>query len=391
MNEQQTKPTLSSHAVRRLTLSRYYLSLAKEHARVDREADAFVAINLLHEALETFLVAASDHLNLSIKTRTEFATYLDKLDETLAPRRLPFRTTLIRINKARVNAKHDSIVPDRAEIPTFVASTESFLEEATEIVFALAFSAVSIVDLLNEGEVKEHLRAAQAALEQQSFADVLIESRKALYLTFEKQFDVSPYAAEDNPAPWLTLSCEAPSYARSKKYIEERVLEPFDFIVRDHARLDSDLVKDGLDPLIFWNLWRLTPEVYKNASGEWLVKHDLNKVDADAAKENASYVLENTVNLLHQRERKRRAVRTANRRTWQVGVKNKGANVYKKSSRTSAIVSTVPEELEQLEVESATPALDGDGYFWRVSHVVGLEFDKWIIGYVHEDDLLFRK
>jgi hypothetical protein len=153
MADTANKPTLSPHAVRRLTLSRYYLTLAKEHARLEREADAFVTINLLHEAVETFLVAAAEHLNVAIKMRTEFATYLDKLDEALRPRRLPFRTTLIRINKARINAKHDSIVPDRAEIPTFVASTEGFLEEATYIIFELSFSSMSLVDLLNDGEM----------------------------------------------------------------------------------------------------------------------------------------------------------------------------------------------------------------------------------------------
>lgn len=385
----EAKPILSPHAVRRLTLARYYLSLAKEHARIEREADAFVAINLLHEALETFLVAAGEHLNLAIKTRTEFATYLDKIDAAISPQRMPFRTTLIRINKARVNAKHDSIVPDRAEIPTFVAAVESFLEEASEVVFALPFSSISIIDLVTDGAVKDHLKAAQEALDKQRFTDVLIECRKALYLIFEKPYDISAFANSDKPTDWLSLGCQAPIYARSKKYIEESVNDPFGYIVLDHTRVDGDLVKDGLDPVIFWNLWRLTPDVFQKEGGDWLVKHDLNKSEPETAKENASYVLENTINLIHQRERKRRAIRTAAHQPWQVQVKNKGASVYKKASRQSAVVTNVPEALNKLPVECATPGLDGEGYFWRVFHVPDFKSDNWIIGYIHEDDLSF--
>lgn len=388
--DEPRKPVLSPSTVRSLTLSRYYLSLAKEHGRSDREADAFVTINLLHEAIETFLVAAAEHLNVAVKARTEFATYLDKLDEAIPPQRLPFRTMLNRINKARVNAKHDSIVPDRAELPTFVASTESFLDEASQLVFQISLSSVSLVDLLNDGQVKEHLHSAQSALEDHREGDVLVECRKALYLTFEKPFDVSGFADTDAPKNALAwFLCRAPVHAQSKTYIDEKVLEPFDFIVLDHAAMDRELVKDGLDPLVFWNLWRLTPQVFQTASGEWLIKHDLNKMEADAVKANASYVLENTINLLHQRERKRRAIRTTNHQRWQAGVKNKGAKVYRKASRASEVVSTVPDSLKQLPVESSTPALEGEGYFWRVFHAPDFEAGNWIMGYVHEDDLSF--
>lgn len=382
---------MSPVTVRSLTLSRYYLTLAKEHARSDREADAFVAINLLHEAVETFLVAAAEHLNVPIKARTEFATYLDRLDQAVAPQRLPFRTMLNRLNKTRVQAKHDSIVPDRAEIPNFVASTQSFLEESSDILFRLTFSSVSLINLLNDGEVKEHLAEAQNALDEHAFKDVLIECRKALYMVFEKPFDVSVFASNETSknALWPGLFCTAPVHARSKTYIDERVCEPFDFIVLDHSRIDSDLVKDGLEPLIFWNLWRLTPQVFRTPSGEWLVKNEPDKFAETTANDNASYVLENTINLIHQRERKRRAIKTTSYNKWQLRVRNPGANIYKKASRTSEVVGNIPDGLEHMPVQSGTPALDGDGTFWRVFNISELGAGGWLSGYVHEEDLSF--
>ena len=63
--------------------------------------------------------------------------------------------------------------------------------------------------------------------------------------------------------------------------------------------------------------------------------------------------------------------------------------MYKKASRTSEVVATVPDELDRVAVDSATPALHGEGYFWRVLHVTGFEAGKWLMGYIHQDDLSF--
>jgi hypothetical protein len=380
------KPTLTPQAVRGLTLSRYYLALAKDHGRSDREADAFVTINLLHEAVETFLIAAAEYLNAAIKPRTEFSTYLDRLDEKVSPERLPFRTMLNRLNKSRVQAKHDSVVPDRSEIPTFVASTESFLVEATRIIFSVDFSAVSLLDLLDDGEVKEHLRAAQVALEKQEHADALIESRKALYLVFERRYDISGYA-DGNSAPNALLSwfCDAPFYARSENYVNDNVKEPFDFIVVDHSKFDHDLVKDGLDPQIFWNLWRLTPKVYKSKE-DWLVKNEPDELADDEAKLNSAYVLEKSVDLLLHRQRKRRGIRTAKSGLWEVGVRKAGAKIYKKASRTSEVVGEVPDSVKRLQIQSGTPGLDG-GYYWSIIRPKEMEAGTWLYGYIHEDDI----
>jgi hypothetical protein len=382
------KPVVSAESVRRLTLSRYYLTIAKEHARSDRELDSFLAINLLQEALETFLIAASQQVNATLKPRTDFVGYLDKIDEAIAPNRLPFRTTLIRLNKARVQAKHDSLVLDRTEIPNFVVSAGSFLDEATNEIFGLDFSTVSLIDLIDTGDVREHLFEAQQAYDEGSYSQVLISCRRALYLLFERSSDISIFENGEPGGFLAVLGCTAPQYARSQKYVVENVLEPFDYIVLDHSRLDSEMIKDGLDPHIFWNLWRLTPQVYKPKQGDWMVKNEPDKLSETASNENAGYVLENTVELIYRRQRKRLAIRMVQGGRWQLEVKTIGAAIYKKASKESEIIANIPFSVKHVQVQSGTPSLTGDGYFWRIFRNAEMEGDNWYIGYVHQDDLI---
>lgn len=248
---------VSEASVRGLTLSRYCLTIAKEHARSDRELDSFLAIILLQEALEAFLIAASHYVNAQIPPKTNFESYFEKIDAVIAPKRLPSRLELFTLNKVRVSAKHYSIVPDLTKIPSFVVTADNFLNEATNLIFDRDYSTVSLIDLINSGDVREHLLEAQKAYDAGSYCHVLISCRRALYLVFEQWSDISIF---ENGQPRNSLAvhgCTAPQYARSKQYVDDNVLEPFDYIVLDPSRLNNEMIKDGLDPHIFWNLLRL--------------------------------------------------------------------------------------------------------------------------------------
>ena len=60
---------LSEAVIKRLVLSRYFLRLADDNARSDREVATFAAINLLHDSVEFFLIASAEHVNAGVKER----------------------------------------------------------------------------------------------------------------------------------------------------------------------------------------------------------------------------------------------------------------------------------------------------------------------------------
>jgi hypothetical protein len=56
----------------------------------------------------------------------------------------------------------------------------------------------------------------------------------------------------------------APYYARDKDYIKKNVKDHFGYIVLDHAQVDRNLTREGIDHTAFWNVWPLTPQVYRH-------------------------------------------------------------------------------------------------------------------------------
>lgn len=154
---------LSQSTIKRLMLSRYFLHMAGQHAKSANDLSVFAAVNMLQDSVEYFLNAASEHLNAKISGRTEFAQYLDAIDKKLEERAqttgqpwqaLPHRQRLLQINKVRITAKHDGIKPDQEEVRSGLLVVQLFLEEAANQIFSVNFSTVSLVDLLNDGELK---------------------------------------------------------------------------------------------------------------------------------------------------------------------------------------------------------------------------------------------
>lgn len=371
--------------LKRLVLTRYYLGLADGHAKSGREVDVFVTVNQLHEAIETFLIAAAAHVNAAIGTREEFASYFDKIDQKISPMQLPFRSKIIRLNKARIMAKHDSIVPDRSELPGFLTTVREFLMEATNMVFSADFRAVSLIDALSEGPERSFLYEAQTAFERGDFAGTLIACRKAIYLRHEKSYDAKLFL-EGQKNGFDAVFSRVPFYARNEEYLSKYVKEPADYIILDHSKIDSELVKDGLDSHQFWNIWRLTPRVYLAENDRWIVRHEPGKVEAPDVEENASYVLDSTVDHFIALERARARQRMVGPSRWAVTSGPSGTRLFVRASESSDVVDTVPPGVT-LNADAATEGLDGEAMFWRVSSTYQ---GKWYTGYALEDELQFE-
>jgi len=95
--------------------------------------------------------------------------------------------------------------------------------------------------LLNDDtEKKKLLQEAEQAFGEGKYWECLVACRKAFYLEFEHRFDVQGLAKDDLLAG---LASDAPYYAREEGYVENNVRNPFDYIVRDHRKIDADLAK----------------------------------------------------------------------------------------------------------------------------------------------------
>lgn len=374
---------ISASVMRRLTISRFFFVSSKEYATSMRDVAAFAAIHSLQDSLEFFLLAAAEHLNASIGERTDFSGYIDKVNEKLSPLHLPFRIQLMQLNRLRISAKHAGIRPDSGEMTTLIMTMGEFYEEASQIVFGRSFFSVTLLDQIEDGDEKGFLSNAEKDFSQGDYWSCMINCRKAFFSIFEQPYDIS-YVQRDTVGGLLSgIGCYAPFYARNKAYIAESVRSYFDFIVLDHQRIDLENSKMGVDSVKFWNVWRLTPEVYKLENGDWLVRNSFEKI-ADATKNNAEYVLDSTIEIVVAYHIKKRSLRWSSygRRNLIV-LRGHPTRIYKKADRNSTVVATLESTLTQIDCVASVIGFDGDVYY-EVSDFKGKEF---YVGFIHSDDV----
>lgn len=369
--------------IRRISLARHLYQLSVSSLSSKNDLYLFAAVNLLQDAVEAFLIAVGDHVNAEIDQNTKFDKYFVLINEKIAPKELPFKNKLIRLNRIRVDSKHYGIQPARDECERVKVSVREFFDEVSSSLLGVNFSTISAIDLLDEGEMKQLLLEAKAAQEAANYEECLIACRKAMYVAVEWNYNVAKFKDEE-PRGLLAGFSHAPYYARNPKYIQENVKDPADYIVLDHSRIDQDLLTKGVDTTAFWNVWRLTPEVYRSADEQWVVKYDFGKLDEEILADNAEYVYSASVDIALAIHASSKAVRTKQHGRYFVKLARENVSVFEKADAGSKVVGKTPQGMSQIDTDYRIDGLKGDGPYWHVHEMKG---DNWLWGYIHDDDV----
>lgn len=374
--------------IHKLLLARRLLDLARENLSSANELSLAIGVNLLQDSVEAFLLAIAEHVNAQIQGKTGFEQYIDLIDAKIAPKSLPFRTRLLALNKLRVNSKHFGLAPAQSEVSGLLITVREFYDEVATSILGVTFASVSLIDLLRDGEAKDLVRDAEQAFENGDFETCLFSCRKAIFVRIEHDYDIAPFVEDDkNMLGLALLGRKAPYYARNKEYIEKNVRDPTDYIVLDHSALDMDLMRKGIDTVSFWNVWRLTPEVYRSKKDSpWVQKRDFAKLESEGLRERAEYVLDTTITMLASADQKAAATRWTEPRRYFVNLKREGAPIYDKATTSSPIKGNAPLGVAQLNVDYSVDALDGSGSFWHVSHY---DENFFLTGYLSNDEVVY--
>src|SRR5437867_11301624 len=173
--------------IRRVSLARHLYELGTSSLRSSNDLHLFAGVNLLQDAVEAFLIAVSDHVGAAVDQNTKFDKYFVLINEKIAPKELPFKLKLLRLNRIRVDSKHYGIQPARDECDRLALSVREFFDEVSSSLLGVSFSTVSAIDLLDDGEVKQIMLEAKLALEKSNHESCVINCRKAVYLEIERQ------------------------------------------------------------------------------------------------------------------------------------------------------------------------------------------------------------
>jgi hypothetical protein len=231
--------------------------------------------------------------------------------------------------------------------------------------------------------MKDLLLEAKAAREAGDHETCVVACRKVMYVAIESRYDVSKFKDEKPQGLWGALSY-APYYAKDPAYVQENVKEPTDYVVLDHSRVDQDLLKQGVDTTAFWNVWRLTPEVYRTEEKEWIVKHDFGKLDAATLADKAEYVFSTTVDIALAIHASRKATKWEQHGRYFLTLARENVAVYEKADVGSKVVATTPAGMTQIDTDYRITGLKGDGPYWHVQNMLK---DIRLWGFIHNDDV----
>lgn len=377
--------SMDIEVIRRIMLARHLYSLASSYLKSNNDLYHFSAINLMQDAVEAFLLGVADHVEAQLNEKTNFDKYFVEINNKITPKELPFKTKLLRLNRIRVDSKHHGIQPAKVECERLFITTREFFDEVCSNILDVNFSTVSTIDLLKDGEVKDILIKAKWFLEAGDFAGCSIACRKALYLEIEKQYDIGTFkkgAANNALRGFLGFQSNAPHYACNEEYIREKVGDPTDLIVIDHSHLEHELLKYGVDDTSFWNVWRLTPEVYQNEDKSWVIKNDFSLLEHDVLKDEIEYIFSTTIDIIFSIHSKRATTRFKSYGNYHINLKDEEIPVYTKADKTSEVNATIPRETTKVDCNYSIEGLNNDGVYW---HVIDFRKDVSFYGFVHDD------
>lgn len=148
--------------VRRLAYIRYLHGVGIEQSHLPDPMSS-TALLMFHDAVESFLLMAAEHLGAP--ATYEFERYWD----ALKPARLaggvdlPEQQGMKRLNQQRKALKHHGSQPNHATIELIKNDTSAFLAAASQLVFGQDYHAISMSSVIPQGAVRDLAEQADTA------------------------------------------------------------------------------------------------------------------------------------------------------------------------------------------------------------------------------------
>lgn len=168
-------PPLPPQTLQKLALVRYMFNNGVHESEQPTPLSA-TAVLLFHDSIELFLGLACQHLNIVLNDGTQFMQYFAAIEKHFGQGKgLTHAESMRRHNKLRVAFKHHAVLPADSEIVAFRATATAFFVENTPRVFGVEFESVSLIDLVQFEEAREHLTKAVRLKRQRKTGDALTE------------------------------------------------------------------------------------------------------------------------------------------------------------------------------------------------------------------------
>lgn len=299
---------------------------------------------------------------------------------------VPKSGTIKAMNKERVIVKHYGQIAEPDTVRNYVLAARTAADAVLKSVTGLDMRGISARDLLKDGEAKEFIGDAISYLEHERYLDALVAVRKSLFVEIEIDYVIEEYTSNaDNGNMWSFFGKKghkASTFTKNARWIAENVKSPFDFVQLDHERVRLDLLEWGVNTQDFWNLWRLTPKVYRYVKQtDWLVLADFS---SNVDKNSTEYCIDTAIEIIQKKQTHFDSAKFYKilPENWANITAIKGAIIYKKSDTSSEVFEEINEDI-RLRSDALLVGLDGKRYF-RISDLHA-EKKKFYFGFILEE------
>ena len=162
---------INPETIKRLSFIKYFYQFAKEQSKLPTPQN-YISILMFHDSVELFLHLSSEFLGLNLRD-INFMEYFTRINGYLKDQELTQRTSMDKLNRTRVSLKHKGLYPNPDDIEYFRVSTQNFFKENCSIVFKIDFEKISLLDLIQDDEVKRILKDAQDYINKTHYKEAL--------------------------------------------------------------------------------------------------------------------------------------------------------------------------------------------------------------------------
>ena len=162
---------INPEIIKRLAFIKNFFQFAQSQSKLSFPHN-YISILMFHDSVELFLHLSAEFLGLNLRD-INFMEYFTRINKELEDKELTQRTSMDKLNRTRVSLKHKGLYPNPDDIEYFRVSTQNFFEENCPIVFKIDFETITLLDLIQDDEVKRILEDAQDYINKTQYKEAL--------------------------------------------------------------------------------------------------------------------------------------------------------------------------------------------------------------------------
>lgn len=389
---------MKSESLTSLIIAKNLLDKARDMCAVDNAHIASAGLVVLQDSLELIFIASLLELGVDERKPLESLSFDQLIGELKQIGfKIPKSATIKALNKARVVVKHYGQLGEPTAVRNYLVAANACIEEVITQVFGKRIEEIWLHQFIENEETKTFFEACINYLEKGEYFNALVEIRKALFAEIESDYSVVEWkdisTSDKSKLGFFEMAVKggdkAPYWKKNKEWIEKNVREPFDYIQLDHQEVRNDLLEWGVNTQDFWNLWRLTPTVFREKKeSKWVVKGEPKYYLEGATEENVKYCLDKAIGLIVKKQSHFdlfRSLKGKPANDTEVMTVSSPTNVYEKASSKATMRETLEPGLK-LRVNAFVEGLDREGKYFDIFQFFEKE-KKLVFGYVKLEDV----